>query len=1637
MSDKIVCEVCKKEFSGRIPAQQHYESKAHQKALRNKELIEKSKSQGIPTQFNCDVCGVFMNSSDQYQRHISSPKHLEKAERDNKFAGYNGTAPEQQSPGHAGLGYDFDGQRGYCYVCDLELSSRPVAEQHINGEKHAKKKRALQSRIATQSFASNVARDSCNACGIKFSSHQESEAHFAGRSHKEKMASLEHSMPTTGGNPTLSTTMETSYYPTGNLACLPTGTTTGRSEAGRGGADGQAQATLASNNGVYEFDGKTGQCHVCNIAFTSEESANAHLKGSRHRKALVRSGLEKTVDTTRVSNSKEYIFNGDRGVCLVCDIELTSERHAHDHLSGSKHAKAVQRRAEAQESSDTQEYVMNGGRGFCNVCQIELTSTEHKNEHIAGKPHAKAKTTWESWRQGKNGIMPSSSNTGGTSPGIKQVSPRKSDLSPWYIQPERRRPDASESSDSSTLEDVYELKTSENFNQNAVKTSENFNKNAEVSSYGKTEIIKLGAEESNGDYWFSGTTGYCKICSIDLTSNAHASQHLNGKNHRKAKERAQTRSSTDTDLYCQICKVPFSGQESAKQHYNSDKHKKREQIKKTHLTVESPVSTPGQKPSANTKLYPCYVCGCYLNSKEQLETHEKSVSHLAAKDELNSLGFQETLLMTNPGSSREERIVRVTQGSYGTGHSPGNTAASSREGSCSSGDTVISGVVFEPLSLDQHGSLDPASLLRTTSGLGDLDETFTKSVYHPELPDQPRVALTSLNANLASNTPKEKEIHKPSISSQISKNSDSSYNSARSDSHSRSPSVGLDSQRLANQSGHSSSLSSQSTNQSVRSSLGSDSDNRMPSLEPIDDLPELVPVCTSLSEAKIKEDMNKTEKNYAKENDIRRKNEGRERRKVETTTSGYVAIPRKAVDISDIESMESGGSSSPHSSGRQARRGQGTDSARAVRNRTSRKTGHDNSLSQESESDPDKDTDSSLEKAQSNCQPKSPSQLMSLISQKLPNISQRSSNQELTDAQKSVFKNYRHYCPTCKVPMDTAKALQDHMKGRLHRQKSAKEPAPSRQHPPVVKSLRTQDGQETNFTETVPRSYQLELFRKVLAGDRICFLPTGTGKTLIGCMAIGAMLELNPSYQVLFLVTKVLLVLQQAKYIRRQLAHREFKRFDPDDPSKVIERELKIAELCGGQQSTGGVALWQHDIIIATAAYCENLLTDGVLHWEDQCLVIFDEAHHCNKNHSFKNLMVSHHYSTPEQSRCKVLGLTASPAGKKNYSMTVDMLRQLQINMGDSLISVVEEEKVMLEAFMSNAKIHIAVMEPTPNEEEFQRDLRVYLLQCYMRLAAETNITEHSNLGLSGTGKRLSTDEMNRHAQDLTDDVLDELQALIDVAKPTSAGVDKKIEVQNLKGHIRCICMTISVAAEVGTAEALEEMQVLMATDLNHGFDYAQQIGISCENILRSIATQQQILKSNLKFQSESVPKEMSSSVQCLMQQLMNPEYIKWNTGIQGRQPMALVLVKQRATATSLHTVLQDHPEIIQKGLAVEKIVGHGAGSAERGMSVAQQRKTLEEIKDHKFQVVIATAVAEEGIDLPECELVVSMNPPSTMTALVQMRGRARKRDSHFVIVCNDSKEEAKLSDLLVREHNMIKAASFLVQNQNIKQNAV
>ncbi|CAF3207657.1 unnamed protein product [Rotaria sp. Silwood2] len=70
-------------------------------------------------------------------------------------------------------------------------------------------------------------------------------------------------------------------------------------------------------------------------------------------------------------------------------------------------------------------------------------------------------------------------------------------------------------------------------------------------------------------------------------------------------------------------------------------------------------------------------------------------------------------------------------------------------------------------------------------------------------------------------------------------------------------------------------------------------------------------------------------------------------------------------------------------------------------------------------------------------------------------------------------------------------------------------------------------------------------------------------------------------------------------------------------------------------------------------------------------------------------------------------------------------------------------------------------------------------------------------------------------------------------------------------------------------------------------------------------------------------------------------------------------------------------------------------------------RQTIKDFRSANINVLIATAVIEEGLDIPQCDLVIRFNKPNNFSSYMQSKGRARaKQNASYVLFMDASNIE-------------------------------
>ena len=88
------------------------------------------------------------------------------------------------------------------------------------------------------------------------------------------------------------------------------------------------------------------------------------------------------------------------------------------------------------------------------------------------------------------------------------------------------------------------------------------------------------------------------------------------------------------------------------------------------------------------------------------------------------------------------------------------------------------------------------------------------------------------------------------------------------------------------------------------------------------------------------------------------------------------------------------------------------------------------------------------------------------------------------------------------------------------------------------------------------------------------------------------------------------------------------------------------------------------------------------------------------------------------------------------------------------------------------------------------------------------------------------------------------------------------------------------------------------------------------------------------------------------------------------------------------------------KNIRAVRFIGQSSKNGEKGLTQRQQAEIIEKFKEGIYNVLVATSVAEEGLDIPSTELVIFYEPIPSEIRNIQRRGRTgRKMPGKIVIL--------------------------------------
>ncbi|XP_068606007.1 ATP-dependent RNA helicase DHX58 [Brachionichthys hirsutus] len=482
--------------------------------------------------------------------------------------------------------------------------------------------------------------------------------------------------------------------------------------------------------------------------------------------------------------------------------------------------------------------------------------------------------------------------------------------------------------------------------------------------------------------------------------------------------------------------------------------------------------------------------------------------------------------------------------------------------------------------------------------------------------------------------------------------------------------------------------------------------------------------------------------------------------------------------------------------------------------------------------------------------------------------------------------------------------------------------------------------------------YQEEVVQRALLGENvIIWLPTGSGKTRAAVYVAKRHLETTPNAKVMVLVNRVHLVEQHYS--------NEFK------PHLGGRYKLVAVTSDSEVKDFFGNVVQDSDLVVCTAQILHNAMTDKEegkhVELSDITLLIIDECHHTKKDSVYNKVMGSYveQKLKGEGPLPQILGLTASPGvgGAKILENAVNYVLQICANLDSAIVSTKNHVLELKEKVPIPIKT-FDIVDKRP-KDPFGDHLRKTMQQIHEYMSPPP----YFRLRECGTQEYES-----------------------DVVVLELRGVRENNRVLSQCAlHLREYNDALLINDTLRMMDACRSLEEFYDTKFTSAID-------TTDSFLKRTFQENRVELRKLAGDSRYENPKMSKLESVLLNQ--------FGPNVQSR---GILFCKTRKGTHYLNDWVSTNEALQEAGVVASAITGSG-----NGMTQNEQKHTIRNFRSGALNLLISTSVAEEGLDIPECNLVVRYGLLTNEIAQQQAIGRARMRDSQYSVVGQAAGQELR-----------------------------
>jgi Fanconi anemia group M protein len=396
----------------------------------------------------------------------------------------------------------------------------------------------------------------------------------------------------------------------------------------------------------------------------------------------------------------------------------------------------------------------------------------------------------------------------------------------------------------------------------------------------------------------------------------------------------------------------------------------------------------------------------------------------------------------------------------------------------------------------------------------------------------------------------------------------------------------------------------------------------------------------------------------------------------------------------------------------------------------------------------------------------------------------------------------------------------------------------------------------------------------------------------------------------------------------------------------------EIVVFTGEVRPDDRAALWEDArVVVATPQVVENDLIGNRISLAEVTHLTFDECHRATGDYAYVYIADRYHEDAADP---LVTGMSASPGGDE------EAILQVCENLGIEEVEVMTEDDADVADYTYDTDVEWETIELPEAVIDIRDTLNEVIADRLERL---------KEMGVASTTQPdLSQKQLNGMRA--------KLQRLVDN--------DKSEGYQGMSIHAEV--MKLRRAVELVETQSVDAVRRYFERQRNaaraSGASKASQRLVSEPRVRTAMRAAETFDGLHPKF----------SRTRVLLAQTL---------GVEGGERV-IVFTESRDTAEAL-------TEFLAESFDVRRFVGQGDKEGSDGMTQTEQQETLAEFRAGEFEVLVSTSVAEEGLDVPEVDLVLFFEPVPTAIRSIQRKGRTGRQTEGRVVVlmAEDTRDEA------------------------------